>query len=407
MKVSFYPREGKMQVRIPKGGGYIRLSTGLSAKRRDLGKRLEEHKQFLLSYEGGDIKTAYNEFLDPFNKIEGGEFELVNLCKKYLKDAKTGEVVKKDGSRIKPNTLRSYEFAIRTLVSYSKSVPKLDLLEFNMNVIVDLEKKRAKASRWNRHFNGLVAFMTQSKFKASTMGSVILILGIIIKHYSKELFLFTPELPHIKTHEKPIVVLPPDFIKKFLNDYSSVNGEQKYAWEVCATIMVTTMRISDVLTLSWKDLTDKDGGLFISKMNKKTGAHTTMALPKVLSDIYRSNYKEFGDIFSPVEGDKTSSIYKNSPLIMSRYKELQNDVTISEMGLDGELITTTKPLYEYVRPHMLRKTAITSMLVNGVSESHVKFASGHSDKSQAFERYRGFIERNFNNEISSYYETFT
>jgi integrase len=116
---------------------------------------------------------------------------------------------------------------------------------------------------------------------------------------------------------------------------------------------------------------------------------------------------EFGSIFTPVHTNPASLVYKLSPVIMSKYDELQHSVSISEINSDGMYERSAKPLYDYVTPHMLRKTAITSMLVNGVSEQHVKFASGHSEKSQSFERYKGFIDRNFQNEISSYYESFT
>ncbi len=89
------------------------------------------------------------------------------------------------------------------------------------------------------------------------------------------------------------------------------------------------------------------------------------------------------------------------------YEECHEVYTISRLGVRGEDVYESKPLYEWVHPHMLRKTAITTMLFNGVPERYIKFASGHTENSEAFGLYVGHNEKNYKNEVVNYYNKFT
>lgn len=407
MKPSFYHRGEFVQVRIPHNGTYLRMSTGIKVGKPNTDKLIQRHTAFILGIKGADVKEIYSAYVNPVKAvIKDDTYDLATICNLYIAQAKAGKITKKDGTRIKDTTIRSYEFAANAYGKYAGTTTKLDLLNFDMSKHTEIAKKREVKAKWDKHFNGFIQYMRDNDFRPNTVANVILVLSIMFKHYTGELFILTPELPSTKTYEKPIVVLPPDFIKKFLNDYDQFQGEERFAWEVYATILVTTMRISDVISLKWQDLSVTNNTLAIAKMNKKTGAITTMELPKSLANIFIENYKSHSDIFTPVQKDRLATIYRLSSILFSRYEELKQLVSVNEVGVNGEYETVTKELYNWVSPHMLRKTAITSMLVNGVSEQHVKFASGHTEKSHAFERYRGFVEKNFQNEISKYYESF-
>lgn len=430
MKVSFFLRGNKLQVRVPYKGIYLRLSTGLSApdhvkfvvdrqsftgqsqEARYLNSEIERHRGFILDVvkTGYDLKTEYDTFVKPTTPIGNDEsYDLLELFQSFLSNAHLGKIKKKDGEKIKSSTIESYRYAVTTLMKYSYKHGSLNLREFNLSNVTDIQKKRQIAEKWNNYFNGFIDYMKLQEFKVNTRSNVMLVTSIIMNHFVKDMFLMLPPVPRVRGVDIPIVVLPEDFLSRFLNDgkYESLTGYMRYTWEVCATILVTTMRISDVIELKWTNLLDTPTGLYLSKPNKKTGAVTNMIIPSQLARVFKENMAKHGQIFTPVGSRQYVMVCYYIPKLFSMYPELHTPVSVSTINTKGEVVSETKNLFDWVKPHMLRKTAITSMLANGISEQHVKFATGHVDDSKSFNKYKAFIDRRFNNELNDYYAKFS
>jgi site-specific recombinase XerD len=62
----------------------------------------------------------------------------------------------------------------------------------------------------------------------------------------------------------------------------------------------------------------------------------------------------------------------------------------------------TNKLYKFVTPHVLRRSAITSMLVAGVDEETVKKMSGHARNSGSFNVYVGHVQSHFDEQSNKY-----
>lgn len=429
MKVSFFIRGNKLQVRVPYNGTYLRLSTGLktpehtkfvvsrqaftgtSQEAKFLNSEIERHRSFIQDVvrSGYDLKKEYDNFTKPMVLEEDLEsYEIHDLCQRYISMATSGKLKKKDGNIIKPSTLRAYRFAVNTLINYKDMAGTIDLLEYNLSNITDVQKKRQIGEKWKRYFDGLIDYMRLHNFKINTRSQVMLGISIMVKHYSREFYLMLPPVPSVKGVDNPIIVLPDGFISTFLNDgkYDKLQGDMRLTWEVCATIMVTTMRIIDAVSLKWEDFNETSEGLFLGKYNAKTGATTNMIIPRQLAMVFKENMARHGKIYTPSVGVTQGVVYNNITKLFAMYPELHVPVSANMVDVRGEMVNVTMDLYEWVKPHMLRKTAITTMLNKGIPEQHVKFASGHSVRSESFEKYRAFVDRNFNNELSKYYANF-
>lgn len=426
MKTSFFLRGTTLQVRVPYKGTYLRLSTGIkvpehlkfyatkqevagySTEAKSINSEIIRHKAFIQEVvaTGHDLRSEYDTFTKPVSiaSIEEDSYDLIAMCRTYVYECQTGKIPRKDGSPKKPSTVRTYTHAINTLANYAAIVGPIDILEFNLSHIQDVQKKRAIAEKWDAYFKGLDQYMIQNGLMKNSRAIVLHVINSIVRHYSSKLFIMLPEVPKINFAEKPIVVLDPEFVMKFLNDplYEKLDGNMRFVWEVAATILVTTMRISDIFTLKWEHLTDRKDGLFLNKMNIKTGGNTNMILPNKLANVFRENMAKHGQIFTPVSAPQTV-IYTELTKLFAMYPELHQNFSTYLTKPDGSKELATQPLYEWVKPHMLRKTAITTMLVMGIDEQHVKFASGHVFASKSFEKYRAFIDRNFNNQLNNYY----
>lgn len=426
MKISFFLRGTTLQVRVPYKGTYLRLSTGIkipdhlkfyvskqsvagySMEAKGINSEVVRHKAFIQEVlaTGYDLKSEYESFTKPvaMESIEEEKFDIISICESYVRECQRGKITRKDGSVKKPSTIRTYNHAINTLKSYALIKGKIDLLEHNLSHLQDIQKKRAIAENWENYFKGFDMYMVQNGHLKNSRAIVMNVLNTIVKYYCSKLFILVPEIPKVNFAEKPIVVLDPEFVIKFMNDplYEKLEGNMRFVWEVAATILVTTMRISDVFSLKWEHLSDRKDGLFLNKMNIKTGGNTNMILPTKLANVFRENMAKHGEIFTPTK-DRENVLYANLPKLFAKYPELQHNHSAYEMNADGTNELVTQPLYEWVKPHMLRKTAITTMLVMGIDEQHVKFASGHVFSSKSFEKYRAFIDRNFNNQLNNYY----
>jgi intergrase/recombinase len=67
----------------------------------------------------------------------------------------------------------------------------------------------------------------------------------------------------------------------------------------------------------------------------------------------------------------------------------------------------TKKAYRFcdlVSSHVMRRTGITTMLMNGVPELVVRKISGHSPTSPAFSRYVNFVQGYMDKEVHKHHE---
>jgi integrase len=80
---------------------------------------------------------------------------------------------------------------------------------------------------------------------------------------------------------------------------------------------------------------------------------------------------------------------------------------ISHHGRMIELKTETGntwPFYQHITAHTMRRTAITTLLILGVTENIVRKISGHAPGSKEFYKYVGIAQEYMNQEVSKAYQ---
>jgi integrase len=420
MTISFFQRGSKVAARVSDGKQCFRVTTGLSiphhikfTKRFEgrtkeaeiLNNELAKHRVMISEvyreYGSEGLKTRYNA-------PEPSEESLLvhDLVRKYVQMMRTGDIKTKRGKNYSIMSSNSFQYVSNILSEFAMFKGDLDLSKCHLEGT--FEKKSEISNRFSNYFKKFEDYMIGKDISIKSRGSILNIVGIVLKHWADHYFIIIPKIHRLEKVIKPIVVLPPELVQKFLSDnklYQSLDVDMKTAWEISATILITTMRISDVLSLNEKHLTLTKDQVYMNKKNQKTGAFSQMPLPKFLSDIYRENLARHGRLFSAIPNK--FHIYYQMKDLFRTYEECHEVYTISRLGVRGEDVYESKPLYEWVHPHMLRKTAITTMLFNGVPERYIKFASGHTENSEAFGLYVGHNEKNYKNEVINYYNKFT
>jgi len=212
--------------------------------------------------------------------------------------------------------------------------------------------------------------------------------------------------------EFPIVTLPMGFVGKFAADtynlYGQLEPRLKWVYEVSVVILMTTFRIKDALALKREDLIvrGKDSA-YIRHISSKRKKPLLVPIPTSFYHKLIDNYNRYGGIYTKC--DKVAMNYltynRLNEELFSMYNELGVDYSVQRMRSDQQgTFTVTKPMYQYITAHALRRTAITMMLLHGVPEMQVKFASGHEQDSASFKKYVDYVESVFSTKISDYQE---
>jgi len=431
MTVSFSQRGSKIQARITHGTDVsLRLSTGIKVpgylkfhKGRFVGKdplvdslnnEIDRQKVKLtdlyMVYRGNTakIKELYAPEYREEEPVNTDSYDLVDMLKRYVQMAVRGEIKAKGNRGYSEKTLMLYASALKRLATFSEIAGSLDLMEMAINPRDEASRKREITDKWNNYFRGFDDYMIDEGMFMSTRTVYLHNIAIMVNYWKDHLYLQLPKIISYKADPNPVVVLEPTFVKHFLTEektYNSLDDSMRYAWEISATILITTMRIKDAMNMSVNDLHITKDAMFLSKMNGKTREYTNVPIPKFLEKIYRENLTRYGRIFTQ-KNAYYSNLYRDIKTVFSLYPEMQQIATVKKFGVYGEETTEVAEMYKHIHPHMLRKTAITTMIFHKVSERHIKFCSGHSDRSMSFERYVAFVEKHFNSEVKNYYKDF-
>lgn len=307
----------------------------------------------------------------------------------YIKDIQSGKVLTKSEGGFRPNSIRTYANAVRNYESFVSSHPDIDLKKMDLSRV---QHRGGLAEQFEDHFRDFIEFLRGRGLKPNTIKETMMLINAMVRRFAERNYLLLPKVPIPKGQENPIITLPVDFVKTFVNydKYDEFSPEHRYLWEVCATMLVTSLRVSDAVAIRPEDLMI-NGEVYLTKHNQKTGAKTTLPLPPQLYEKYLRNIEQYGSVYTKIDNEPLSFISRYLRSFFAQFPEMNEEYQ-------------GKKFYEIVHPHMLRKTAITTMLANGVSLDHVRFASGH--KSDAIKRYQGWVDQTHKSEIHNYYKQF-
>ncbi len=318
-----------------------------------------------------------------------------NLIQKRLEDIVQDKFLTVKNKPLKPKSKPVYIAAVKKYLEYGP-------FEISIFSTGDMDKKQIAARDFRLHSR---SFCNSLDLAPNSKNVILNIVSMVLNSIAEEHCITIPRIPIPPPVDQPIMVLPDDFVVEFLttDTYNSMSTKHKMMWEVCAIMMSTSLRVSDAVSLTVNDFDRSVDGLLLIKQNRKTGSVTAVPLPKSLSDILLVNITR-GLVYT------RSKILLNEAAVRRHLSEFfyqfaaAREVVIVRKETGCGMIAQQQPLYKAIHPHMLRKTAITFMLANGVSEEHVKFASGHSAGSKSFERYRGFSDARFKSQINKLFD---
>ncbi len=431
MATKLFLRDGVIQLRINSGirGRSRRLSTGVSVatgmqwddnRQRLVGKgqavinanaRLSEIEAYASRAisRHDDVAGAcedvrhWMETSRPRNATNSKSLYLLDYMGRKINDMRSGALLSANRTRYSDNTIRTYRGVMNIYRRYCNIIgTDIDLYSIDLGG-KDVNIRQIAKDRSVRYFTQFIDYMVREGMKPNAQQSITGVMAVFLGMAEKELSLILDKSFRVPGEEFPIVVAPVAFYKDFLNDrqgmYASFDPNDKTRYEIAAIIMLSTLRISDVVALKPGNFIPVEGGAELVVVNQKTRKRTVGLISTPVWEKIRANIETRGSVFSSEPTERIS----DPRHMFSHYHELQEPRTVHVQSPDrSKILEITKPLWEWLSPHALRRTAITTMLALGMNDRQIKHLSGHRGDSRSFEKYVSFTEATQKAEVSRF-----
>lgn len=333
--------------------------------------------------------TRKDKFLDQ---------ELIfRIFDEFINDSYSGRRTKKNGARLSDGTVEQYVYLKNDLLQFLAQ-SKLDFRIYIANNLTQGE--REKASNYNRKFyRGFTNYLyNEKKVFDNYVGLKIKILRIFYNYLENERNISVGTYHRsffVPKEEVPIVALNREQLNYFIYDKTfhqvACDNDLEKIKDVFVFGCTVALRVSDLMSLTRKNLQIQGNAYYIQVKSKKTSTYTSIKLPDYAVEIlnkYRSGQK------SSLLPTMTVSWFNK------KLKELgalmpENFEMVKTRERKGKQIIIYKDpskrahyqLSDHLTTHTMRRTAITTMLGLGMPEHIVRKISGHSANSRDFYRY--------------------
>jgi integrase len=342
------------------------------------------------------------------------ELELLPLFAKFIKDSHTGRRLKKDGKRIKPQTIVNYKSVYRNLLGFSskRNFPlRIALIKGNNKKLLQTER-----NYWKKFYKGFTDYLyTDRECFDNYVGTNIKIIKTFFRYLIQEKSIRIGDFFrsfHMPQEEVPIITLSPDQLRFLIHDRAfedRLAPHLRVSKDIFVFGCTVALRVSDIFRLQPSNVQSIDGKYFLSVRARKTGVEMRVKLPDYAYAILQKypKGKKNKTIFPPLSLNQFNNNIRrvaeeagwNHPVGKARerqglYEKQYRDIRSKDEYRFCDLITS----------HTMRRTAITTMLIYGMPEHLVKLISGHAGNSKAFYRYVSYVQSFADMELDKVHE---
>lgn len=326
-------------------------------------------------------------------KLIEGE-KLLFLYEAFIKDSSRGIRTKKDGKRIRYSTIESYGYVYKLLQEYEGS----DFLKWKVYYHNRLnQREREQAQRYNKRFYiDFTRFLHQKGFFDNYVGMVVKCLKTFYNYLDKERNISVG--PYHKSFVVPvedvqIIALTPKQFSFVLKNERFNEKVQEQGLDRIRDVFVfgctVALRFSDLMALDRQHISKKGNSTYLSVKSQKSNILTSIKLPSYAVDIidkYENEAKllpQYSTWWFNKELKRLGRLFPGNMEIVKTRERNGEQVIIYKDETKKENYT----IADLLSSHVMRRTAITTMLSLGMPEHLVRKISGHSPNSKSFFRY--------------------
>lgn len=316
---------------------------------------------------------------------------LLPLFSEFIKKYPKYRLKVNKGKPLSPNVITSYKAVYTNLLAFqasSDTVIKVPLKAGN-----SLRELKRSNNSWANFYKSFSQYLFSKGLINNYVGMHFKNIKICLRWAEKEMnlnFGNYKDYLHVLKEETPIIALSMEQLRQAMDHEftMSLSPEFQKTADLLLFGCCVGLRYSDLITLNKRNLEMRDGVLYLHQKSKKTNTPTVIRLPEFaisILDKYNSNkplllpypnkyifnkhLKEFGEI-----AGWTNVVGK---------ERMRGGKKVEIMKADGK----SYRFCDLLSSHIMRKTTITTLLMNGMPEHMVRRISGHSANSAEFYRY--------------------
>ena len=341
------------------------------------------------------------------------EHNLLALYTRFIKDMHSGKRLQANGKRIKTTTISNYEFLktnLELLVIYQKA----PLLIRSYKSFTEKEWQSEK-KYWKNFYWQFTEMLYKKGCHDNYVGSQVKMLKTFLNYITTQCNInigaFYKEM-YVLKEEVEIVVLLPERLRRLIYDKdfeTSLVPKLQWIKDIFIAGSTIALRYGDLMNLKWSQLSYYKEDVYLMNKSEKTGTWTKVKLPEYLISIfekYKGKIKKpNAKIFPPCS---LSHFDKQLKVLFEKagWQEIVEKKRMKRGKQQVVKMYNTQDLHRFcdlATSHMMRRTAITTMLMHGVQETIVRYISGHSSNSKSFYRYIAFVQPFVNSQLDKHF----
>jgi integrase len=335
------------------------------------------------------------------------EYPLIPLFKKFIKETENGKRLKKNGEKIKPESIDNYRYLLHNLIEFStKQNFELRICEVNK---LNKRELLSEKNYWKKFYQKFTDFFYKKGCHDNYVGGNMKIFRVFFNYLKNDKDFATGDfqrLFYVRKEEIDILVLTPDQLKFLIHDVAFdalLTPAQRKIKNIFVFGCTTGLRYSDIYLLTNKNFEQVQGDWYLKIKSLKTKTYSTIKLPGYAVSII-IKYKPTSSK-TPVFGQITLFNFNKNLKVIGEKANFTSPIHITREKLGKpQSLKKTNPLQQdrfcdKMSSHMMRRTAITTLLILGMPEHLVRKISGHSHTSSSFNRYVHYAQAYIDREI--------
>jgi integrase len=245
------------------------------------------------------------------------------------------------------------------------------------------------------------------------VGANIKIIRVFFNYLKNDKDMITGDfqrLFYVRKEEIDILVLSPEQLKFLIHNVEFSNGltpALKRVKDIFVFGCTTGLRYSDIFSLTTKNFEQQGNDWYLKLRSQKTKTYSFVKLPNYAVEIYQSYKPAISRV--TVFGSLTLFNFNKSLKQIGERAgftspvEIQRERQGKTKRSTNRHITDRNRFCDKMSSHMMRRTAITTLLILGMPEHLVRKISGHSAASGSFNRYVHYAQSYIDKEIDKVY----